>query len=96
MARVARFMQQDTDIEQGSKGLGKNRGADAWGRQRERGGWWWGAVALRVVGKRASWIGWQARPVKKRKMISDFALPFSNNAEKEDKLRKIDRSLHKI
>jgi hypothetical protein len=87
-----------------SRTLTLNRGARDWGKTvaltrgvgRERGGWWWGAVALRVVGKRASWICWQARPVKKRKMISDFALPFFNNAEKEDKLRKIDRSLHKI
>jgi hypothetical protein len=33
-------------------------------------------------------VGWQARPVKKRKRISDFALTFSNEAEKEDKSRK--------
>jgi hypothetical protein len=53
-------------------------------------------AALWVVGKRATRIGWRAQPIEKRKRILDFALPFSNNAEKEDKSRKIDRSLHKI
>jgi hypothetical protein len=57
MAWVARFMQQDTDIEQGSKGLGKNRGADAWGRQREReeaGGGARSLCGLWVNGRRGS------------------------------------------
>jgi hypothetical protein len=82
----------------GGGGLGQNGGTDAWGRQRERerGGWRWGMAALWVVGKRATRIGWRAPPIEKRKLILDFALPFSNTVEKEDKSRKIDRSLHKI